>query len=47
MLPAHAFGIRKLNAFRAIRNDLMLADSGLSKLKREMIVICVSSINRC
>jgi uncharacterized peroxidase-related enzyme len=36
-----------LNAFTAMYNDLMLADSGLSKLEREMIAVVVSSINRC
>jgi uncharacterized peroxidase-related enzyme len=28
-------------------NDLMLADSGLTKLEREMIAVAVSSINKC
>ncbi len=47
VLKAHAFDIDKLNAFAALYNDLMLADSGLSKLEREMIAVVVSSINRC
>lgn len=47
VLKAHAFDIDKLNAFTALYNDLMLADSGLSKLEREMIAVCVSSINKC
>ena len=47
VLQAHAFDIDKLNAFTAIYNDLMLADSGLSKLEREMIAVVVSSINKC
>ena len=47
VLKAHAFDIAKLNAFTAIYNDLMLAESGLSKLEREMIAVCVSSLNRC
>jgi uncharacterized peroxidase-related enzyme len=47
VLRAHAFDIDKLNAFSALYNDLMLADSGLSKLEREMIAVTVSSINRC
>ncbi|HKL56552.1 MAG: peroxidase-related enzyme [Roseovarius sp.] len=47
VLRAHAFDIDKLNAFTALYNDLMLADSGLSKLEREMIAVVVSSINRC
>lgn len=47
VLKAYAFDIEKLNAFTALYNDLMLADSGLTKLEREMIAVVVSSINRC
>ena len=47
VLKAFAFDIAKLNAFSAMYNDLMLGDSGLSKLEREMIAVVVSSINRC
>lgn len=47
VLTAYAFSIEKLNAFTAMYNDVMLADSGLSKLEREMIAVVVSSINRC
>ncbi len=47
VLRAHAFDIEKLNAFTAFYNDVMLAESGLSKLDREMIAVVVSSINRC
>ena len=47
VLRAYAFDIGKLNVFTAMYNDLMLADSGLSKLEREMIAVVVSSINRC
>lgn len=47
VLKANAFDIDKLNAFTGLYNDLMLADSGLSKLEREMIAVVVSSINRC
>ncbi|MEL6520703.1 MAG: peroxidase-related enzyme [Pseudomonadota bacterium] len=47
VLRAYAFDIDKLNTFTALYNDLMLADSGLSKLEREMIAVVVSSINRC
>ncbi len=39
VLKAHAFDIDKLNAFTALYNDLMLGDSGLSKLEREMIAV--------
>ena len=47
VLKAYAFDIDKLNTFTALYNDLMLADSGLTKLEREMIAVVVSSLNRC
>ncbi len=47
VLKAHAFDIDKLNAFTGLYNDLMLADSGLSKLEREMVAVVVSATNRC
>ena len=47
VLKAYAFDIDKLNAFTAMYNDLMLGDSGLSKLEREMIAVAVSSVNKC
>ena len=47
VLKAYAFDIDKLNAFTAMYNDLMLGESGLSKLEREMIAVVVSSINKC
>ncbi len=47
VLKSYAFDIDKLNAFSAFYNDLMLGESGLSKLEREMIAVVVSSINRC
>ncbi|MGH1367922.1 MAG: peroxidase-related enzyme [Maritimibacter sp.] len=47
VLSAHAFDIDKLNTFTAMYNDLMLSDSGLSKLEREMIAVVVSSCNKC
>jgi len=47
VLQAYAFDIDKLNAFTGLYNDIMLADSGLSKLEREMIAVVVSSINKC
>ena len=47
VLVAYAFDNAKLEAFVALYNDLMLGDSGLSKLEREMIAVAVSSQNRC
>ena len=47
VLRAYAFDETKFDAFSAMYNDLMLSDSGLSKLEREMIAAVVSSINKC
>jgi len=47
VLRAYAHNIEKLNAFSAMYNDLMLGESGLSKLEREMIAVAVSAVNRC
>jgi uncharacterized peroxidase-related enzyme len=47
VLLAYAFDMTKLETFAALYNDLMLGESGLSKLEREMIAVAVSSQNRC
>jgi len=47
VLVAYAFDMVKLEAFVAMYNDLMLGESGLTKLEREMIAVAVSSQNRC
>lgn len=47
VLSAYAFDNAKLQAFIDMVDDLMLADSGLSKLEREMIAVAVSSVNHC
>src|SRR6185437_3524053 len=47
VLLAYAFDMTKLETFVAMYNDLMLGESGLSKLEREMIAGAVSSQNRC
>ena len=47
VLLAYAFDMAKLEPFVAMYNDLMLGDSGISKLEREMIAVAVSSQNRC
>jgi uncharacterized peroxidase-related enzyme len=47
VLRAHAFAPEKLRAFGAYYNELMLGESGLSKLEREMIAVVVSALNRC
>jgi len=47
VLLAYAFDSAKLEPFVAMYNELMLGESGLSKLEREMIAVAVSSQNRC
>lgn len=47
VLRAYAFDNTKLKAFIDMVDDLMLGDSGLSKLEREMIAVAVSSVNHC
>ena len=47
VLIAHQFDEAKLRAFTEMYNELMLAESQLTKLQREMIAVVVSSINRC
>ena len=39
VLQAYAFDIDKLNAFTTFYNNLMLGNSSLSKLEREMIAV--------
>lgn len=47
VLRAYAFAPAKLQAFADMYNDLMLGDSGLSKLDRELIAVAVSGVNHC
>jgi uncharacterized peroxidase-related enzyme len=47
VLAAYAFDEKKLRAFIGFYNELMLEDSPLSRLEREMIAVVVSSANRC
>jgi uncharacterized peroxidase-related enzyme len=47
VLAAYTFDEKKLRAFIGMYNDLMLDDSPLGKLEREMIAVVVSSANRC
>jgi len=47
VLTAYAFNEQNLRAFTDMYNDLMLGDSALSKLQREMIAVVVSSVNQC
>jgi len=47
VLKAYAFNENKLKAFTGMYNDLMLGESNITPLEREMIAVVVSSINRC
>ncbi|MBM4233583.1 MAG: peroxidase-related enzyme [Gammaproteobacteria bacterium] len=47
VLEVYRFNETKLRAFIAMYNDLMLGDSQLTALEREMIAVVVSSANRC
>ncbi|SFU09029.1 uncharacterized peroxidase-related enzyme [Pseudovibrio denitrificans] len=47
VLIAFAHRPDKLRAFSQMYNELMLGESGVSKLEREMIAVTVSSINSC
>lgn len=47
VLKAYAFDPTKLQAFIDMVDDLMLGDSGLSRLEREMIAVVVSAVNHC
>jgi uncharacterized peroxidase-related enzyme len=47
VIRAYAFDNEKLAVFADFYNNLMLGESGLSKLEREMIAVVVSSINHC
>ncbi|MFV0386849.1 peroxidase-related enzyme [Paracoccus sp. (in: a-proteobacteria)] len=47
VLRAHAFEAEKLDTFINLYNHIMMGDSELSPLEREMIAVVVSSVNRC
>src|SRR5690606_3552617 len=47
VLASYSFDAAKLRAFTDMYGDLMLGDSGLTKLEREMIAVVVSSVNHC
>jgi uncharacterized peroxidase-related enzyme len=47
VLQAYAFDHAKLKSFIDLVDDLMLGESGLTKLEREMIAVAVSAVNHC
>ncbi|HET6185151.1 MAG TPA: peroxidase-related enzyme [Acetobacteraceae bacterium] len=44
---AYSLRPERLRNFMRMYNEIMLSDSGLSKLEREMVAVVVSSANRC
>ena len=47
VLKAYTFDQDKLRPFMDLYNGVMLAESPLTELEREMIAVAVSSVNRC
>lgn len=47
VLKAYALRPEKLRTFAKMYNELMLGDSQLTKLEREMVAVTVSAANRC
>jgi uncharacterized peroxidase-related enzyme len=47
VFSAYSLRPQRLRNFMAMYNEIMLSDSGLSKLEREMVAVVVSSANRC
>jgi uncharacterized peroxidase-related enzyme len=47
VLSTYSLKPNRLRNFMAMYNEIMLSESGLSKLEREMIAVVVSSANRC
>jgi uncharacterized peroxidase-related enzyme len=44
---AYSLKPQRLRNFMAMYNEIMMSDSSLSKLEREMVAVVVSSANRC
>jgi uncharacterized peroxidase-related enzyme len=47
VFSAYSLRPQRLRNFMAMYNEIMLSESGLSKLEREMVAVVVSSANRC
>jgi len=47
VLTAYSQNLGQLDGFTRLYNELMLGDSELSKLEREMVAVVVSSENKC
>jgi uncharacterized peroxidase-related enzyme len=47
VFSAYSLKPQRLRNFMAMYNEIMLSESGLSKLEREMVAVVVSAANRC
>lgn len=47
VLTAYSHNLKQLEGFTRLYNELMLGESELSKLEREMVAVVVSSENKC
>jgi uncharacterized peroxidase-related enzyme len=47
VLSSYSLRPQRLRNFMALYNEIMLSESGLSKLEREMVAVVVSCANRC
>jgi uncharacterized peroxidase-related enzyme len=47
VLASYSLRPQRLRNFMTMYNEVMLSESGLSKLEREMVAVVVSSANRC
>jgi uncharacterized peroxidase-related enzyme len=47
VFSAYSLKPQRLRNFLTMYNEIMLSESGLSKLEREMVAVVVSSANRC
>ncbi len=47
VFSAYSLKPQRLRNFMAMYNEIMLSESGMTKLEREMVAVVVSSANRC
>jgi len=47
VFAAYSLKPARLRNFMAMNREVMLAESGISRLEREMVAVVVSSVNRC
>ena len=47
VLTAYSQNLKQLDGFSRLYNELMMGESELSKLEREMVAVVVSAENKC